>query len=270
MKDLKATHKTAVTLLQSQHTTAVAGVQRVHATVAAREAAKLAAAHQGLDDLREEHTEQTTKLAALVEASASASAAAAAASVELGRLRPEVRRLREVALSQLSELQRHKSSRVEVEKREAEGLLRAANLALISARGDLERVTTQLATAKLVRGLGPLDEAAGPHMLRTVLEKNRKGGMVEVVRPKPALKARLTALRACAKFLFGLGWVWALAFLISSHGQGAMHVLSFKGPRETVQKLLQRDMKVLEQSETNIVIVFFDAPVNNHREKAVG
>ena len=256
MKDLKATHKNFVALLQSQHTTAVADIQRAHAAVSAREAAKLAAAHQGLGDLREEHTEQTTKLAALVESSASAPAAAAAASVELGRLRPEVRRLREVALSQLSELQRHKPSRVEVEKREAEGLLRAANLALISARGDVQRATAELATAKLVRGLGPLDEAAGPHMLRTVLEKNRKGGMVEVVRPKPALKARLSALRSCAKFLFGLGWVWALAFLISSHGQGAMHVLSFKRPRETVQKLLQRDMKVLEKSDKNIKIAF--------------
>ena len=80
--------------------------------------------------------------------------------------------------------------------------------------------------------------------------------MVEVVRPKPALKARLSALRSCAKFLFGLGWVWALAFLISSHGQGAMHVLSFKRPRETVQKLLQRDMKALEKSDKNIKIAF--------------
>ena len=83
MKDLKATHKNFVALLQSQHTTAVAGIQRVHATVAAREAAKLAAAHQRLGDLCEEHTKQTTKLAALVESSASASAVAAAASAAL-------------------------------------------------------------------------------------------------------------------------------------------------------------------------------------------
>ena len=49
-----------------------------------------------------------------------------------------------------------------------------------------------------------------------------------------------------------------------------MHVLSFKRPRLTVQKLLQRDMKVLQKSEKNIVVAFFDTPVNHHWEKAVG
>ena len=34
------------------------------------------------------------------------------------------------------------------------------------------------------------------------------------------------------------------------------HVLSFKRPRETVQKLLQRDMKVLEKPDKNIKIAF--------------
>ena len=128
---------------------------------------------------------------------------------------------------------------------------------LDAREGTIRTLRSELAQANRLNGLGPLPEPASPAMLRQKMER-RSAGLPPrpVTRPTAPLRVRLEAVRHYARLLFGLGWLWALALIVSTHAEGIMHFMSMPRPAAYVQRILTRGLTKYENSDENKVRAF--------------
>ena len=206
-------------------------------------------AEVALESARTEHVRDVQQLRTALEDVERMRAAAAAELEQIrGRESGIVKRLeiaRRASMQQLNEMQQLRREPLAVRVSELEKLAEKRDAVVLEAKKEL-------AQAQTFKELDALAEPAGPDMLYVSLERKKKDAALrEVIRPRWALKQRLSALSEMAKFWFGLGWLWALAYILSQHRDGIEAFLSFQRPRAFVQKMIDRGVKTYEGSHAN-------------------
>ena len=145
-------------------------------------------------------------------------------------------------------------AKLEEARRDASAVEVRLNRQLLSQRDSkITELEKNLSAARAPGGLKEMDAPASPAMLRKRMERGhgRSKALAPVTRASRPLRARLAALKSFARLWFGVGWLWALALVLSQHAEGCTHFLSFARPREFVQRVINRGVKKAQGDPAN-------------------